>query len=320
VRYTARKLLIVGIGTLASAAPRTHGGHSAPPPVELFAPGVISTRDYERDGTFSRDGKTFYFTKRTMWPYFSAICVSQLRNGRWSEPEVAPFSGQYSDLTPFVSPDGAHLYFASHRPVDGVATPGYSIWVVDREGEAWSQPHRLPAPINDRGSVISPVITRSGSLYFLRGDLPHAFVAARMGDGWAEPVEAGDANAPDSYETGVYVDADERFMVVAAVGRDDALHTAEGVYARADLYVRDRVANGWSSLRHLEPPVNSAADEGAPFVSPDGHYLYFMSERGTFTEHGAAYSHDALERALHTSGNGLGDIYRIAFDAAGIVR
>lgn len=65
---------------------------------------------YERDGTFSPDGQTFYFTKRTIWPCFSAICVSRFRRGRWAEPEVAPFSGQYPDATPFISADGSRLY------------------------------------------------------------------------------------------------------------------------------------------------------------------------------------------------------------------
>src|ERR1700742_2374564 len=79
--------------------PQANGAYQ----VEMFAPGIVSTRDYERDGTFSPDGKTCYFTKRTIWSYFSAICVTRLRNGRWTEPEVASFSGQYSDATPFVS-------------------------------------------------------------------------------------------------------------------------------------------------------------------------------------------------------------------------
>ena len=315
--------LLVSVGVIAVgirlAARRAHAAMT-PAAVELFAPGIVSTRDYERDGTFSADGQTFYFTKRTMWPYFSAICVTHLRNDRWSEPEVASFSGQYSDLSPSISPDGAHLYFASRRPANGTTTSGYSIWVMDRAGAGWSAPRRLPEPINDRGSVINPVATRDGSLYFLRGDVPHMFVARARGDGWAEPALAGEDNAPGSYETAAYVDPDEHFMIVAAIGRADALSTTEGIYGRADLYVRDRKGNGWSSLRHLDGPVNSAAEEGAPFVSPDGRYLYFMSERGAFTEHGPAYSYDRLERALHSTGNGLGDIYRIKFDEAGILR
>ena len=55
---------------------------------------MVSTRDYERDGSFTSDGRTFYFSKRTIWPYFSVICVTHFTGGRWTTPEVAPFSGE----------------------------------------------------------------------------------------------------------------------------------------------------------------------------------------------------------------------------------
>ena len=96
------------------------------------------------------------------------------------------------------------------------------------------------------------------------------------------------------------------------------MNTAEGIYPRADLYVRERPGNVWSAPRHLPPPINSAADEGSPFVSPDRRYLYFTSERGPLTEHGTPYDAAELERVLHSPGNGLGDIYRVDFRATGI--
>ena len=109
-------------------------------------------------------------------------------------------------------------------------------------------------------------------------------------------------------------------MIVTVIGREDALRSAEGVYPRADLYARTRVGSGWSPLRHLDAPINSAADDLSPFGSPDGRYLYFTSERGTFTEHGEPFDYAKLESALHAPGNGLGDIYRVEFEATGIAR
>lgn len=303
----------------AGATLKLHAHVQAPAPAaELFAPNVISTRDYERDGAFTPDGKTFYFTKRTIWPYFSAICVSRLRGGQWTEPEVAPFSGQYPDATPSVSPDGARLYFASRRPVHGEPASFYRLWMADRTDSGWSEPRALPDSLNGTEGAIAPVETRDGSLYYVSGSAGHVVVARRRGDGWTAPVLAGDSSAAGSVELSAYVDPDQRYMIVAVIGRDDALHSAEGVYPRADLYVRTRLGDGWSPLRHLGAPVNSAADELSPVVSPDGEWLYFTSERGAFTEHGAPFDYAALERALHSPGNGLGDIYRVDMRAAGI--
>lgn len=289
---------------------------------QIMAPGVISTRDYERDGTFTPDGKTFFYTKRTIWSYFSAICVSYLKNGRWSEPEVAPFSGQYSDAMPFISPDGARLYFASRRPIDptsgSAAKRDYDIWFVERTASGWGDPQHLPAPINTSGSELSPVVTRDGSIYFLNNASPNMMYAAKKGDGWTDPVAVGAPNEAGSFDLGGYVDPDERYMIVAVIGRSDALHSAEGIYPRADLYVRERINGAWSDLRHLDAPINSAADDITPSVTPDGKYLIFTSERGVFTEHGTRrLTFDEFENGLHNIGNGLGDIYKVDLRALG---
>src|SRR5512132_4351412 len=71
----------------------------------VFAPGVISTGDYEVCPQFSPDGKTFYFVKSTPDANFWTIVVSRSENGKWSAPAVAPFSGQYSDPDEFITAD-----------------------------------------------------------------------------------------------------------------------------------------------------------------------------------------------------------------------
>ena len=104
------------------------------PRATLFAPGVISTGDYESHATLTPDGREIYFLK--MAPNFSrwSIFVSRYRNGGWSQPEVAPFSGQYQDADPYITADGRHFYFISDRPIK----PGderqshHDIWVMDK--------------------------------------------------------------------------------------------------------------------------------------------------------------------------------------------
>jgi hypothetical protein len=308
-------LLLLPVGATLALHAHVHAPALAP---ELFAPNVISTRDYERDAAFTPDGKTFYFTKRTIWPYFSAICVSHLRDGQWTEPQVASFSGQYPDATPSISPDGARLYFASRRPANGAPASTYRLWVADRTDSGWSAPHALPDSLDGTEGAIAPIETRDGSLYYVSGSAGHIVVARRSGAEWSSPELAGDSSATGSVELSAYVDPDQRYMIVSVIGRDDALHSAEGVYPRADLYVRTRTGDGWSPLRHLGAPINSGADELAPTVSPDGKWLYFTSERGTFTEHGTLFDYAKLEHALHSPRNGLGDIYRVDLRTAGI--
>ena len=290
---------------------------------EMLGPGVVSTRDYERDEALSPDGRTLYFTKRTIWPYFSVVCVSHLVNGTWTEPEVAPFSGRYPDATPAFAPNGNTLYFASRRPAEasGTLRRDYDLWAMDRSGEGWSEPRHLPAPVNTSGNELSPSLTTAGALYFVTdAQLPRVVRAEPNAGGWSQPSVVAVPADSAGYELGVSVSTDDRYMVVTVLGRDDALGTAEGVYQRGDLYVRERRDGKWSELRHLSAPINTAAEEGSPSLTSDGRLL-FTSERGGFTEHGPhKRTTREFEDALHSPGNGLGDIYAVSVSALGVSR
>ena len=51
--------------------------------------------------------------------------------------------------------------------------------------------------------------------------------------------------------------------------------------ASYDLYVahRESISSPWGPVKNLGPNINTAATEHSPMLSPDGHYLYFVSGR-----------------------------------------
>src|SRR5690348_6444745 len=89
----------------------------------VFAPGIISTGDYEGAEEFSPDGKTLYYLKLTPDFSFWTMVFSRFENGAWTKPQVAPFSGRYSDADPFITADGKRMFFVSRRPVDPKVSP-----------------------------------------------------------------------------------------------------------------------------------------------------------------------------------------------------
>src|SRR4029453_4561094 len=152
---------------LAAAVPAQAVASPSPSPT-LLAPGVISPGDIEFAPAFEADGKTVYFCKgspgmkRVMW-----IVVSRLRDGAWTNPEIAPFSGRYSDIDPTFSPDGKQLFFASTRPTEGTEPrKDFDLWVVERQGAVWGDPRHLGALVNTPGSESRTSVTADGTLYF----------------------------------------------------------------------------------------------------------------------------------------------------------
>jgi len=79
---------------------------------EIFAPGIISTDEFEFGGTFSPDGETYFFTKRSEYEEDeNRIFYSRLVNEKWSDPQIAPFTKDVFEFEPIISPDGQRLYF-----------------------------------------------------------------------------------------------------------------------------------------------------------------------------------------------------------------
>ena len=89
--------------------------------VELFAPGIISQAGFELHSSLAitTDGKEIYFAylvRDEERPRNVIMRVKYLQ-GKWSSPEVAPFSGEYNDTNPTISGDGKRIYFSSNRPI-----------------------------------------------------------------------------------------------------------------------------------------------------------------------------------------------------------
>src|ERR1043166_1891656 len=160
-------LLTIVSGSLA-AQTAPYDSAKPLPHATLFAPGIISVGDYESHATFMPDGREVYFLK--MAPNFSrwTIFVSRYGNGRWSEPEVAPFSGQYQEADPYIATDGKNFYFISDRPVKagGERQSHHDIWVMDKTESGWSAPRHLPAPVNSDTDSYYPIVLKNGTLYF----------------------------------------------------------------------------------------------------------------------------------------------------------
>ena len=88
-----------------TAAPPLTGPYlgQEPPGLEprRFAPGVVSTGLEERDLAVTPDGDELFFTVTSAdGAVFAAIVTTRLVDSRWTPPEVAPFSGSWSDFEP----------------------------------------------------------------------------------------------------------------------------------------------------------------------------------------------------------------------------
>jgi Tol biopolymer transport system component len=285
----------------------------------VFAPGVISTGDDESHPAFTPDGKTMYFIKNTPDFAYWTICVSRLVDGKWTTPEVAPFSGQYRDADPFITADGKHFLFISSRPFSDAPKRDLDIWMMDRKADGtWSEPRRAGGEINSEANEWFPTMTGDGTIYFgseRAGGKGGADIwSAKLVEGRYGAVENVAAINSEAGEFEPLVTADGKSVIVAVNGRPDGL-------GGFDLYASTRTETGWTPLKHLGKEINTPFWEFAPKLSPDGKTFYFASNRraqqGPRTKR---LSYSELLEQIRGAGNGLRDIYAVDAEFLGFNR
>lgn len=281
---------------------------------QIFAPGVISTGDYETHATFSPTGDTVYFIKTSYDLKVSAICVSFKRGGKWTQPQVASFSGHYVDADPFVTRDGKTLYYMTNRPLKygDPVKDDTDIWKVALGPKGWSDPVRLDAPINSEMDEYYPTIADNGDIYFgstRKGGFGGSDIwRCRYENGKYLPAEnLGEAiNTPgNDYEA--FIAPDESYLIY---------NSTPNSLTRLDFYISYNKNGVWTKAVKLPEPLNSDGIEWAPKVTRDKKWFYFGSTRNTWSATPAkAENMKEFNKRLQGPGNGLADIYIVDFKA-----
>ncbi len=240
---------------------------------ELFAPGIVSTCKEHSAAMLTPDGMELYFGR--MFP--NVLYVMRKIEGRWTEPEVLPFSGQYDDLYPFLSADGNVLVFSSNRPLAAGGEPRgreLHLWLVERATTGWSDPVHIDLAVEPPVRLGGPAIAADGTLYFGRrveSASNDIFEVRRVDGGYGTPRNLGGPVNSDQPDHSPYVAPDGSYILFSS------FHGSQG---RSDLYVSFRADDGsWMRPRNLGPRVNSPWKDEYPYVSADGKYLFFNSNR-----------------------------------------
>jgi hypothetical protein len=240
---------------------------------KVFAPGIISSHDnFEFSGTFSPDGREFYFTRRAHGARNNVIMVCRQNNGEWLAPEPASFSGRYSDHEPHITPDGGRLYFGGNRPQAEGAAPEYGIFYVEREGGDWGEP-----VYDGPGMYVS--VSEKGNMYLtdVGIDAGGGILRIPLIDGKrGEPIRLGGGVNEPTPAAHAFVARDERFVIF------DATRPA-GQGGEGDYYVSFRQPDGsWGPAINLGDEINSPGANLCPFLSHDGKYLFYTAYRDIY--------------------------------------
>ncbi len=224
---------------------------------ELFAPGMVSTNNWEIDGVFTPDLKEFYFIREvgeTEEEKTMKFMVYQYKDNKWSNSIISNRIGQ-----PIISPNGQIMHLGRK-------------FKQRMENGDWSDLKNLN-PLLDSIPIMQLSSSSDGTYVFDamgEGVLRYSKVINGKRESpvlFGEQINSGTANAHP------FIAPDESYMLWD--GRK------KGGYGNADIYVSFRQKDGsWGNAINLGDKINTSVSENGARVTPDGKYLFFNRNVG----------------------------------------
>lgn len=254
--------------------------------LSVWTPPVIASDQYESTPTFTPDGREMYFMQADAPFERYRLFWSRCENGAWSKAIPAPFAApNVQEGDPGVTPDGKRLYYISMR--QDPSKDDFDIWYVERtRADTWSEPRRLPEPVNSRGAELLPRADRSGRLYFGsdragghgQGDI---YVAAQDAAGKWTVANVGPPVSTAAFEYEAEISRDGRTLV-AVIDRGDRSH----------LYRFELENERWVERGRI--PAFAHVFQVGPLLAPGADRLLFAQADGKRS--GELFLFDLVER------------------------
>lgn len=142
--------------------------------------GQVNSNLNNGPATFNSKGDTVYFSRNLIvngnfrnindkgnkLGLFTAV----LRNGEWTDIHEMRFNdASWNVTTPFLSPDGRRLFFASDKP-EGFG--GSDLYYSEWKNGYWNNPVNLGNIVNTAGNEAYPFVNDAGDLFFSSDGLP----------------------------------------------------------------------------------------------------------------------------------------------------
>jgi hypothetical protein len=193
------------------------------------------------------------------------------KDGKWTSPEVAPFS-DFRSASPAFSYDGKKLFFTAWGPLNGRTTTDSDLWYVEKKNGKWSKPRHLGFPPNKQGFYENnPLPTKDGTIYF------NAFGPGTKGSGIYKA----------KFINGRYTERQSLDGLFDSDIADDCtdmeyiiFHTPYRKRTRGtELYICFHKPDGfWTRPVYLGDKFHKGNASNFGKMSPDGKYFFFLQD------------------------------------------
>ncbi|MCX6835815.1 MAG: ankyrin repeat domain-containing protein, partial [candidate division Zixibacteria bacterium] len=236
---------------------------------KLFAKGIVSTSSGRHSSIdFSPN------LDEAVWQSGDTLCFMKMENGVWRAPREVPFfKPGYSVDAPFFSADGSRVYLLA-GPLDASGISGrLFVWYMDRTRDGWSDPRLLDSvassvPIHWQASMDKDgnLYTGAGSIYCSRFVNGKYLTPEKLPD----IINVVPESAELAGEIGPFISRNGDYLIFNRFNPRPSFEVSFLVSFR-------RSDGSWSEPQNLSEKLGGGGM--AARVTPDGKYLFFMSDR-----------------------------------------
>ena len=270
----------------------------AEPPVEIIAPGVISTPASEIRIAISPDGRRALWGAIDRaggpggWDIFESTRNDSAPSSRWGPAKAVSFDSKENDFDPAFAPDGLGVYFFSNRK-GGLGGDDIYFVSLDPKTGSYGTAVNLGPEINSPKDEWAPAVSPDGATLLFATDgrggrgKHDLFVAEREGPRWVRARNLAELNTEKE-------DLDATFL---PDGHSIVL-TSGDLEGTVALYFAPFVDGRYGSPQRLGADVNlpDVSSFGPSVCAAEPGVLYFNSRRA--------------------GGPGRQDIYRVRYTIA----
>ena len=185
----------------------------------------------------------------------------------------------FADYSPVISADQSVLIFTSRRSgtggkIDENGNFFEDIYICYKTDSGWGEAKNIGTPINTDGHEATIGTSVDGQQLFIykddKGD-GNIYTTSLKGDMWGVPLKMNANINSKFWEPSASLSADGNTFYFVSDSLDG--------FGGRDIYRCKKLPNGqWSKAQNLGSGINTAYEEDAPFIHPDGKTLYFSSQ------------------------------------------
>jgi hypothetical protein len=230
---------------------------------ELFAPGMVSTKEYtEYCMTFMPNGSEIYFSRALF-----GLMVTANSGTSWNAPHRAPLSLTIPGGEAHIYDNGKKLLLNRYKELKEGEKGG--IWVVHRKKENWGDP-KFIISMGMRATATDKKFIYTTDISGYEQETKDGGIIAKFVPSESEYIRkknpGGGVNS-DSLDAHPFIAPDESYIIF-----NSHRHGGKG---KSDLYICYKNRDGsWGEAVNLEA-LNTAESDWCATVSPDGKYLFF---------------------------------------------